>query len=166
MVTSTDDTLFHKTRISSTVTQESALDFYREHGIYYQEDAEIGELAATLGNKALSLEGMADFISLALKDQVNISASILHTLADIFSAPAVLSTLFLLAVSSLTMSWVETKENSMRTRPIPTKTIASSFICGIVELGWNLLINLTPNRLKVLQHLTAYHKSHTFNCKD
>ncbi|EXL39860.1 hypothetical protein FOCG_17527 [Fusarium oxysporum f. sp. radicis-lycopersici 26381] len=69
MATSADDTLFHETQISSTITQESALDFYREHGIYYREDAEIGNLAATLGHEALTLKGMADLTSLALKDQ-------------------------------------------------------------------------------------------------
>lgn len=99
MATSADDTLFHETQISSTITQESALDFYREHGIYYREDAEIGNLAATLGHEALTLKGMADLTSLALKDQVYISASVLPTLADIFSAPAASSTLSLLANS-------------------------------------------------------------------
>ncbi|KAF5025534.1 hypothetical protein F66182_2386 [Fusarium sp. NRRL 66182] len=68
MATSADDTFFEETRISPAITQESALDFYHEHGIYYHEDAEIGNLAAALGGEALSQKGMAKFISLALKD--------------------------------------------------------------------------------------------------
>ncbi|EXA30780.1 hypothetical protein FOCG_16334 [Fusarium oxysporum f. sp. radicis-lycopersici 26381] len=69
MATSADNTLFHETQISSTITLESALDFYREHGIYYQEDAEIGELAATLGREALGPKGVGNLIPLVLKDQ-------------------------------------------------------------------------------------------------
>ncbi|RKK97108.1 hypothetical protein BFJ68_g14117 [Fusarium oxysporum] len=69
MATSADDILFSETQISSIITEESALEFYREHGIYYLEDAEIGKLATTSGREALSLKCMADLIALALKDQ-------------------------------------------------------------------------------------------------
>lgn len=64
-----EDSLFQETQVSSAITQEKAPDFYIEHGIYYQENAEMGNLAGKTPTK------INDFLSLVLRDQVLISAS-------------------------------------------------------------------------------------------
>ncbi|RBA18548.1 hypothetical protein FPRO05_10841 [Fusarium proliferatum] len=61
--------LFKSTCISSDITPENALAFYREHGIYYQENATIGSLAKSLGGQALTRDGMSEFFKLVEKDE-------------------------------------------------------------------------------------------------
>lgn len=62
--------LFESTCISPSITSENALLFYQEHGIYYQENPTIGSLAESLGSRALSRDGMSEFLKLAGKDEV------------------------------------------------------------------------------------------------
>jgi hypothetical protein len=62
--------LFESTCISSDITPENALAFYREHGIYYQENSTIGSLAESLGGQALTRDGMSEFFKLVEKDEV------------------------------------------------------------------------------------------------
>ncbi|SPJ72375.1 uncharacterized protein FTOL_02103 [Fusarium torulosum] len=61
--------LFESTCISPSITSENALLFYQEHGIYYQENPTIGSLAESLGSRALSRDGMSEFLKLAGKDE-------------------------------------------------------------------------------------------------
>lgn len=50
---SEDTTLFEEDQISPTVTEDKVLQFFQEHGIFYESDKEIGILATTLGEKGL-----------------------------------------------------------------------------------------------------------------
>ncbi|KAG4278677.1 hypothetical protein FPRO04_13847 [Fusarium proliferatum] len=61
--------LFESTCISSNITVESAIAFYREHGIYYQENPAIGSLAESLGGQALSRNGISELLKLVEKDE-------------------------------------------------------------------------------------------------
>ncbi|KAF5022314.1 hypothetical protein F66182_5643 [Fusarium sp. NRRL 66182] len=67
MATSEEDDIFRKTEVSSDMTPESAHDFYLEHGLYYHEDAEIGDLAAALGDKA-PYDGLSRLLPIVSKD--------------------------------------------------------------------------------------------------
>ncbi|KAF5023368.1 hypothetical protein F66182_4571 [Fusarium sp. NRRL 66182] len=65
---SENNILFEPTCISPDVTKDNALSFYREHGIYYQESSAIGNLAESLGSKALGRDGVTEFMELVAKD--------------------------------------------------------------------------------------------------
>ena len=45
----TDVSLFEESQISSTVTADDAPTFFKEHGVFYKADAEIGRQARVLG---------------------------------------------------------------------------------------------------------------------
>jgi hypothetical protein len=50
---SPDTSVFEETQISPAITEDEVLQFFQDHGIFYESDAEIGRLAVTLGDEGL-----------------------------------------------------------------------------------------------------------------
>lgn len=63
-----DVSLFEETRISSLVTVDSALEFFQTYGIFYQADAEIGQIAAKLKGEKYSVHHINQFKPAIKKD--------------------------------------------------------------------------------------------------
>jgi hypothetical protein len=79
---SSDDSLFEKTHISSTVSADDATSFFLEHGIFYRADADIGKLVAKLGSKALHQNGIYDFMPALSKYPVSMTGDGPHSITN------------------------------------------------------------------------------------
>ena len=65
-----DTSLFENTQISPTVSAEAAPSFFEKYGVFYQANAEIGELATNLVTNKVSEKDISSFEPLLEKDAV------------------------------------------------------------------------------------------------
>jgi hypothetical protein len=66
-----DISRFEDTQVSLTVGADSAAEFFETYGIYYQEDAEIGQIAAKLKGEKYSVQHIDLFKATIYKDAVS-----------------------------------------------------------------------------------------------
>jgi hypothetical protein len=66
-----DVSRFEETEVSSQITAEASADFFKECGIFYQANAEIGQRAAALQGVKYSVQHIDEFKAIIDKDQVS-----------------------------------------------------------------------------------------------
>ncbi|KJZ70628.1 hypothetical protein HIM_09983 [Hirsutella minnesotensis 3608] len=60
--------LFERAQISSVISADDAPGFFEKYGVFYQANAEIGRVAITLGNKAVSRDDINLFKPIFMQD--------------------------------------------------------------------------------------------------
>lgn len=70
-----DVSIFRETEIPLSVSSDNALSFFQKSGIFYQEDAEAGNLANTLRFEKIMTHHMEQFRCILMGDSVSATSS-------------------------------------------------------------------------------------------